>query len=63
MDGNHIDIENDNSMNESLSIEDHDGELTLKPLGMGRFGAERDSVMSARQAAEYLWKLACQYLN
>ena len=61
--GNHIDIENDNSMNESLFIEDHDGELMLKPLGMGSFGADRDSQMSAKQVAEYLWKLACQYLT
>jgi len=61
--GNHIDIENDNSMNESLSIEDHDGELMLKPMGMGMFGAERDKPMAARQAAEYLWKLTCQYLS
>jgi len=60
--GNHIDIENDNSMNESLSIEELDGDLMLKPMGMGMFGAERDSVMTAKQAAEYLWKMACQYL-
>lgn len=61
--GNHIDIGNDNSMNESLSIKEHDGELMLKPMGMGMFGAERDKPMAARKAAEYLWGLACQYLS
>jgi hypothetical protein len=50
-------------MNESLSIEDHDGELMMKPMGIGMFGAERDNLMAAKQAAEYLWKLACQYLT
>ena len=49
-------------MNESLSVEDHDGELVLKPMGLGIFDAERDSLMSAKQATEYLWKMACQYL-
>jgi len=32
-------------------------------MGMGMFGAERDKPMSVQQAAEYLWKLACQYLS
>ena len=58
--GNHIDIENDGSLNESLSVEDSDGELGLKPMGM--FGAERDGLMSSSEAAEYLWKLVCQNL-
>ena len=61
--GNHIDLGSDSSMNESLSIEDHDGELMMKPMGIGMFGAERDNLMSAKQAAEYLWKMACQYLT
>lgn len=60
--GNHIDLGSDSSMNESLSVEDNDGELVLKPMGMGMFGAERDKPMAAQQAAEYLWKMACQYL-
>jgi hypothetical protein len=61
--GNHIDLGNDSSMNESLSVEDHNSELVLKPMGMGMVGAERDSLMTAKQAAEYLWKMACQYLT
>ena len=61
--GNQIDLGSDSSMNESLSVEDHNSELVLKPMGMGMFGAERDSLMTAKQAAEYLWKMACQYLT
>lgn len=61
--GNHIDIGSDSSMNESLSVEDHNSELVLKPMGMGMFGTERDSLMTAKEAAEYLWKMACQYLT
>lgn len=58
--GNRIDIENDNSMNESLSMEDHDGELRLKPMGMWMFGNDRDKLMMPKDAAEYLWKMVCQ---
>lgn len=53
--GNHIDIENDNSMNEWISLEEHEGELKLKPMGMAGFGMERDKRMSPREVAEYLW--------
>lgn len=59
--GNHIDIENDNSMNESITIEEHEGELKLKPMGMGIFGAERDKLMSPREVAEYLWRIVCRH--
>lgn len=61
--GNHIDLGSDSSMNETLSVEDHNSELMLNPMGMGMFCAERDSLMTAKQAAEYLWKMACQYLT
>jgi hypothetical protein len=55
--GNFMDLENDNSMNESLSLDYREGELKLKPLGMGMYGADRDKVMTSREAAEYLWKM------
>lgn len=61
--GNHIDIENDSSMNESISIEESDGELKLKAMGFGMFGAEKDRLMTPSEAAEYLWKMACQSLS
>jgi len=58
--GNRMDIENDSSMNESLSLEEHDDELRLKPLGMWMFGADRDKSMTPRESAEYLWKMVCE---
>jgi len=61
--GNRMDIENDNSMNESLSLEEHNGELRLKPMGMWMFGTDRDKPMTPQEAAEYLWKMACQNLE
>ena len=61
--GNNIDIENNSSFNESLSVEDNDGKLVLKPMGIGMFGAERNRWMSPKLAAEYLWKVTCQYFS
>jgi len=58
--GNHSDIESDSSMNESISVEEHEGELKLKPMGMGMFGPDRDKLLSQGEAAEYLWKIVCQ---
>jgi len=58
--GSHLDIESDSSMNESISVEEHEGELKLKPMGMGMFGLDRDKLLSPREAAEYLWKIVCQ---
>lgn len=53
-----VDIENDSSMNDWLTVEQSDFELGLKPSGMG-FGryATSDKVLLDKQgAAEYLWK-------
>lgn len=61
--GNRMDTENDNSMNESLSLEEHDDELQLKPMGMWMFGADRDKIMTPKEAAEYLWKMVCEYFS
>lgn len=59
--GNSIDIDNDGSMNESISLEVHEGELKLKPMGMAMFGSERDKLMSPREVADYLWQIACRH--
>lgn len=61
--GDSIDIDSDGSMNESISLEEHEGELKLKPMGMGMFGAERDKLMSPREVADYLWQIACRYFQ
>ena len=53
--GARMGMENDNSFNESISLEEHEGQLKLKPLGMLNFGAERDKLMSSNEVAEYIW--------
>jgi len=58
--GDSIDIDSNGSMNESISLEENEGELKLKPMGMGMFGAERDKLMSPREVADYLWQISCQ---
>jgi hypothetical protein len=58
--GNHIDIENDGTTNEWVSLEEHEGELKLKPVGMASFGMDRDKLMSPREVAEYLWGIVCR---
>ena len=50
-------------MNESISLEEHEGELKMKPKGMAGFGAEKDKLMSQREVAEYLSEIVCQYLR
>jgi hypothetical protein len=58
--GKSIDIDSDSSMNESVSLEMHEGELKLKPMGIATFGSERDKLMSPREVADYLWQIACR---
>lgn len=58
--GNRIDIENDGTMSEWVSLEEHEGELKLKPVGMASYGMERDKVRSPREVAEYLWGIVCR---
>jgi hypothetical protein len=53
--GTRMGMENDNSFNESISLEEHEGQLKLKLLGMAMFGVERDRFMSANEVAEYIW--------
>jgi len=50
-------------MNESISLEEHEGELKLKPMGIASYGAEIDKLMSPREVAEYLWKIASKYFS
>jgi hypothetical protein len=61
--GNSIEVDKDVSMNESVTLEDHEGELKLKPLGIGMFGAETDRLMSPREVADYLWQIACRHFQ
>jgi hypothetical protein len=61
--GDSIDINSDGSMNESISLEEHEGELKLKPMGMAMFGADRDRLMSPMEVAEYLWQIACRHFQ
>jgi hypothetical protein len=55
-----MDIESDNSYNEAISLEEFEGEIKLKPMGFGAYGADRDKLMSPREVAEYLWEMVCE---
>ena len=55
--GTRMGLENDNSFNESISLEEHEDQLKLKPLGMLSFGTERDKLMSSNEVAEYIWSV------
>lgn len=52
----HDDRDNDNSYNESLSVEADDQAMFLKPIGMQMFGGgQRDTHLSFEGAAELYW--------
>ena len=55
--GQHVAVDNDSSMNESISLEEHEGELKLKPLGILMFGSDRDKPKSPKEIADYLWEI------
>lgn len=57
--GNDIshDYGNDNSCNEAINVENDGYALLLKPMGMQRFGQNRDRALTQEGAAEYLWEL------
>jgi hypothetical protein len=41
-------------------LEEHEGELKLKPVGMASYGTGREKLMSPREVAEYLWGIVCR---
>jgi hypothetical protein len=58
--GRRIDVDSDGSTNEIIYLEEHEGELKFKPMGMPTFGGERDRMMSPQEVAEYIWRIVCQ---
>lgn len=58
--GSRIDMESDDSFNESFSLNEAEGELKLEPLGMLTLGIHRDKSMSPREVGEYLWEAVCK---
>lgn len=48
--GTRLSVDSDNSMNESFSIDEDDGELQLKPWGISMFGQGRDTRLSPSEA-------------
>lgn len=56
--GTHIDMSENKSTNEMISVEEHEGELKLKPMGMLAFTHNVD-FMSPQETAEYIWKAIC----
>ena len=56
--GTRIDVSEDKSTNEMISVEEHEGELKLKPMGMLAFTHNVD-FMSPQETAEYIWRAIC----
>ncbi|MCY3827148.1 MAG: TIR domain-containing protein [Candidatus Dadabacteria bacterium] len=56
--GTRIDVNEDKSTNEMIYVEEHEGELKLKPMGMLAFTHNVD-FMSPQETAEYIWKAIC----
>lgn len=61
--GQYIDIDNDNSHNEAISVEEHDGELRLKPMGMPIHSYGQTQAVSPEEIAKYLWELICKSIQ
>ena len=60
-----IDINNDSSMNDWLSVDHDDYELGLKPSGL-RFdvaSTSKKDLLNKEESAEYLWKRFTEYLS
>ena len=60
-----IDIDNDGTMNDWLTVEENDFELGLKPSGMGfgRFSVSEKELFNKEKAAEYFWLRFTEYLG
>ena len=56
--GPHINVSEDRSINEIISIEEHEGDLKLKPTGMLVRMHDVDS-MSSQETAENIWQAIC----
>ena len=65
LEGHHLDIDNDNSCNDWLTVEATRTELALRRSSMGlvyRAGGDFADLLNAREAAEYLWLRATERL-
>lgn len=62
LNGQNIDVDSDNSMNESLTLEEREGLMMLKPMGMASFGSRGDKPLTPKEAADYLWGIAVKHL-
>jgi hypothetical protein len=61
--GKRIDIDSDGTTNEIIYLEEHEGELKLRPMGMPMFGGQRDKLMSPQEVAEYIWQIVCRQFS
>lgn len=64
VEGNRVEIDQDNSFNDYLTVDESGGSLGLKvsPMGIG-FKKPDHEVVSSEQAAEYLWTRFTSYLR
>ena len=56
--GTYIDVSEDKSTNEMISVEEHEGELKLKPMGMLVRIHDVD-FMSPEETAGCIWRAIC----
>ena len=58
VDGRQVDINNDNSTNDWLSVEDDGSEIFLKPSGMNMYGGDEaeQHFLTGAEGGEYFWR-------
>ena len=61
--GKDIDISNDNTYNNTFSLEERDGELGFESPEKAIYSAEQEKVLNPRELAEYIWRDICQHIT
>ena len=56
--GTRIDVSEDKETNEMIYVEQYEGELKLKPMGILSYGSSMN-FMSPQQTADYIWRAIC----
>lgn len=59
----HNQSSDDNSLNESLTLQQTDGTLGLTPIGFSMHGPSRDRVMDPAEAGTFYWSLFIQPIS
>lgn len=60
--GSHLDVNQDGVTNEMIYVEECEGELKLKPMGMLFYGSGAN-FMSSQETADYIWRAVCSEIS